>query len=162
MYTHRGAYLNALGEIIHQRLRPGERLSVDAADVPLQRLVHAVGGDRDRCDARMPAGGARGRDLAAARRGAGDPSRRCAHGADDDRRGPAGAPARPRAGGDRGRRRAGSDGDRPDARAGRADRARLRDDRGVRPVRPQRVAARLVGACRRRTRRAGRPDRASR
>ena len=27
-------------------LRPGERLPVDAADVPLQRLVHAVGGDR--------------------------------------------------------------------------------------------------------------------
>ena len=27
-------------------VRPGERLPVDAADVPLQRLVHTVGGDR--------------------------------------------------------------------------------------------------------------------
>ena len=51
-------------------VRPGERLPVDAADVPLQRLVHAVGGDRDRRDARVPAGGARRRDLAAPRRGA--------------------------------------------------------------------------------------------
>ena len=57
-------------------LRPGERLPVDAADVPLQRLVHPVGGDRDRRDARVPAGGARRRDLAAARRGRRDPSRR--------------------------------------------------------------------------------------
>ena len=85
-------------------VRPGERLPVDAADVPLQRLVHAVGGHRDRRDARVPAGGARGRDLAALRRGAGDPSRRCPHRADDDRQRPAGPPARPRAGGDRGRR----------------------------------------------------------
>ena len=68
MYAHRGAYLNALGEIIHQRLRPGERLPVDAADVPLQRVVHAVGGHRDRRHARVPAGGTRRRDLATARR----------------------------------------------------------------------------------------------
>ena len=40
-------------------VRPGERLPVDAADVPLQRLVHAVGGHRDRRDARVPARGAR-------------------------------------------------------------------------------------------------------
>ena len=141
-------------------VRPGERLPVDAADVPLQRLVHAVGGDRDRRDARVPAGGARGRDLAALRRGAGDPSRRRPDRADDDRQRPAGAPARPRAGGDRGRRPARPHGDRPDARARRADRARLRDDRGVRPVHAQRVAGRLVGAAARRTRRAGRPARA--
>ena len=39
-------------------LRPRERLPVDAADVPLQRLVHALGGHRDRRDPRVPAGGA--------------------------------------------------------------------------------------------------------
>ena len=67
-------------------VRPRERLPVDAADVPLQRLVHAVGGDRDRRDARVPARGARRRDLAAARRGARDPPRRRPDRPDDDRR----------------------------------------------------------------------------
>ena len=46
MYTHRGAYLNALGEVIDAGLDAGPGLPVDAADVPLQRLVLPVGGDR--------------------------------------------------------------------------------------------------------------------
>ena len=48
MYTHRGAYLNSLAEIIHSRHDREQRLPVDAADVPLQRLVHPVGDHRDR------------------------------------------------------------------------------------------------------------------
>ena len=66
MYTHRGAYLNALGEIIHQRF---DLESVYLWTLPMFHCsgwVHAVGGDRDRCDARMSAGGPCGRDSAAA------------------------------------------------------------------------------------------------
>ena len=48
VYTHRGAYLDALGEVVARRATTATRLPVDAADVPLQRLVHSVGGDRDR------------------------------------------------------------------------------------------------------------------
>jgi len=51
MYTHRGAYLNALGEVIEHGLL------VDAADVPLQRLVLSVGGDGCGCAACVPAAG---------------------------------------------------------------------------------------------------------
>ena len=43
MYAHRGAYLNALGEIIHQRFDPESVYLWTLADVPLQRLVHARG-----------------------------------------------------------------------------------------------------------------------
>ena len=143
-------------------LRSRERLSVDAADVPLQRLVHALGGDRDRCDARVPACGACRRDLAALRRGARDAPRRRPDGADADRRSTRGAPARPRTGGDRGRCPSRSHGDHAHARTGCPDRARLRDDRGVRPVHAQRVAGRVGPRCRRRTRRDARPARASR
>ena len=46
MYTHRGAYLNALGENITHGHGAGHRLPVDAADVPLQRLVPPVGDRR--------------------------------------------------------------------------------------------------------------------
>ena len=38
VYHHRGAYLNALGNALAFRLDAGQRLPVDAADVPLQRL----------------------------------------------------------------------------------------------------------------------------
>ena len=45
MYTHRGAYLNALADapLAHHNSRG---LPVDVADVPLQRLVPDLGGDR--------------------------------------------------------------------------------------------------------------------
>ena len=46
VYTYRGAYLNALGEVIEAELGHHPGLPVDAADVPLQRLVLPVGGDR--------------------------------------------------------------------------------------------------------------------
>ena len=65
---------------------------------------------------------------------------------DHDRRGTAGAPARPGAGGDGGGRGPQSHGDRPDARARCADRPRLRHDRALRSLHAQRVAGRLVGA----------------
>jgi hypothetical protein len=50
------------------RVHVVERLPVDAADVPLQRLVYAVGRDRRRRHARLSARGARRRDLGAAGR----------------------------------------------------------------------------------------------
>ena len=55
MYTHRGAYLNALGELLETQHDQRQRLPLDAADVPLQRLVLPLGGDRDRRHARLPA-----------------------------------------------------------------------------------------------------------
>ena len=43
VYTHRGAHLASLGGLAHAGHSSRERLPVDAADVPLQRLVHGVG-----------------------------------------------------------------------------------------------------------------------
>ena len=43
MYHHRGAYLQALAMALHMGLDERLRLPVDAADVPLQRLVLSVG-----------------------------------------------------------------------------------------------------------------------
>ena len=43
MYTHRGAYLNSLGEVLHSEHSARLGLPVDAPDVPLQRLVHGLG-----------------------------------------------------------------------------------------------------------------------
>ena len=63
MYTHRGAYLNALGEVIHNGHSTATRVPVDAADVPLQRLVLHLGGDGGRRPPRLPARGHRGDDL---------------------------------------------------------------------------------------------------
>ena len=68
MYHHRGAYLQALAMAYHARLGPDGALPVDAADVPLQRLVLHLGGDRGRRHPRLPAHRRRRRDLAAAAR----------------------------------------------------------------------------------------------
>ena len=43
MYHHRGAYLQALAMALHAKLDVGSRVPVDAADVPLQRLVLSAG-----------------------------------------------------------------------------------------------------------------------
>jgi fatty-acyl-CoA synthase len=61
IYTHRGAYLNALGEIRHSY--HAHRLPADAPHVPLQRVVHAMGGHC--CDraARVPPRGTWRRNL---------------------------------------------------------------------------------------------------
>ena len=66
MYHHRGAYLQATAMAYHARLRPGRQVPVDAADVPLQRLVLHLGGHRGRRHPRVPAGGGHRGDLAAA------------------------------------------------------------------------------------------------
>ena len=47
MYHHRGAYLQALAMALHMGLTSDSRLPVDAADVPLQRLVLSLGGHGD-------------------------------------------------------------------------------------------------------------------
>ena len=57
VYHHRGAYLNALSQ--HHRLgdAAARRLPVDAADVPLQRLVLPVDDGGERRRQRLPAQG---------------------------------------------------------------------------------------------------------
>ena len=81
MYTHRGAYLNSLGRGAPLRARARLRLPVDAPDVPLQRVVHGLGRDRDRRPPRVPARGARRPHLAAPRAGEGHAPERRPHGA---------------------------------------------------------------------------------
>jgi len=54
MYTHRGAHLNALAEIVHSHHDTGLGVPVDAAHVSLQRVVHPVGCDGDRRAPRLP------------------------------------------------------------------------------------------------------------
>ena len=94
MYHHRGAALQAPAMAYHARLGPGGALPVDAADVPLQRLVLHLGGDRRRRHPRVPAGGRHRRDLAAAPDRGHHPLQRRADRAHDDRRGPGRRPAR--------------------------------------------------------------------
>ncbi len=60
---HRGAYLNACANALTFGLSPQQRLSVDAADVPLQRLDLYLGGDPGRRDACLPAPGRSGADF---------------------------------------------------------------------------------------------------
>ena len=76
---------------------PRQRLPVDAADVPLQRLVHGVGAGRDRRHPGVPARGARRDDLAADRRRGGHPPQRRAHRRGHRPRLPAGPRAGPTA-----------------------------------------------------------------
>ena len=64
MFTHRGAALNALAEVVHARLDAAVGVPLDAADVPLQRLVLHLGGHRCLGDARLPAEGRPAADLA--------------------------------------------------------------------------------------------------
>ena len=93
MYTHRGAYLNSLGEVIHQGFRDG---SSYLWTLPMFHCngwcttwaLTAVAGHP-----RVPARGPRGRHLAADRPGRGHPPGRGADGAVDDERVTAGAPA---------------------------------------------------------------------
>ena len=89
----------------HTRARPRQRLPVDAADVPLQRLVHPVGGRRRSAGAHVCLRAVRGdaiwQLIDDERR---HPPQRRADGADDARERPAGPPARPAAGHDHRRR----------------------------------------------------------
>ncbi len=68
VYHHRGAYLLAIGNVLTCAMGRASGLSLDAADVPLQRLVLSVddlGGRRHAC---LPARGARGSDVRRHRR----------------------------------------------------------------------------------------------
>ena len=58
VYSHRGAYLQALEQRADVRAELRQRLSVDTADVPLQRLVLSLGGG---CGWRHPGLPAQGR-----------------------------------------------------------------------------------------------------
>ena len=69
---HRGAYLNAIGDILVWNMGLQPDLSLDPADVPLQRLVLPLGGGAAGRDPGLPAPG-RGRgDLRGDRRAQGD------------------------------------------------------------------------------------------
>ena len=140
---------------------PRQRLPVDAADVPLQRLVHDVGAGRDRRHPGVPARGARRRDLAADRRRGVTHLNGAPTVVADRPRLPAGPRAGPPARHHDRRGAAQPDG----ARAGRADglldRARLRPHRDLRSVLGVPVAAPVGRARRRSSGRGCGPGRAS-
>ncbi len=79
MYTHRGAYLNAIGEVVEHGLVVPLGLPVDAAHVSLQRLVLPLGGYGGGRAADMSAGSERRTRRQANRGGRRHPSLRCAH-----------------------------------------------------------------------------------
>ena len=61
MITHRNAYMNVVGTLLHVPMRHDRSLPVDAADVPRQRLDVHLDRDGGRRDARLPAEGRSGR-----------------------------------------------------------------------------------------------------
>ncbi len=63
VYHHRGAYLLAVGNVLTGSIAQARRLSVDAADVPLQRLVLSLDDLGRRRHACLPPGGARQGDV---------------------------------------------------------------------------------------------------
>ena len=79
---HRGAYLNAVRQCADVRAVAAQRLSVDAADVPLQRLDLYLGGDAGGRHACLPAPRRSGADLRRDRRPWRDAYVRRAGGAD--------------------------------------------------------------------------------
>ena len=60
MITHRNAYMNVVGTLLHVPMTPGRPLPVDAADVSRQRLDVHLDRHRRRRDARLPAEGRSG------------------------------------------------------------------------------------------------------
>ena len=165
MYHHRGAYLQALAMVGHTRARPSARVPVDAADVPLQRLVLPVGGHRGRRHPRLPAAGSSPERIWRLIRARGrHPLQRRADGADrcsPTRRGRGGA-------GSRRPVRVATGGAPPSPALLRADgRARpgrhppLRADRDLRPGGDLRLAARSGTTSTPTSRRGSRPARAS-
>jgi len=125
------------------RTRPVVGVPVDAADVPLQRLVHAVGDHRGRRDARVPARGAGRRDLGPHRGAPRHPPQRGADGRDDDHERSTGPDAGLRARRHH-RRCAPEPDDHPrDGADGVPHRARVRPHRDVRAVHGLPVAGRV-------------------
>ena len=141
---------------VPQRDRRGHRdrddvrqpVSLDAADVPLQRLVLHLGRHRGGRDQHLPAARRAGPDLGAARPGGRHPLLRRADGADRPGEPPLGAPAGPAGDGDRRGRAAVADAARQAARAELPPRPRLRADRDLRPAHRLRVARRVGRAAR--------------
>ena len=131
-------------------------LPVDAADVPLQRLGVHVGGDRGRRQARVPAEGGGGADLARAHVRGRDPSVRGADRADHDRVRRAGELARGARGGVRRRRAARAGAAREGRRSQPARDAPLRSHGDLRADRRLRLEPRLGRAARRGAGRAAR------
>ena len=141
------------------RARQRCRVPVDAAHVPLQRLVLPLGGHRGGRHPRDAAGPGARRGVAPHPRGRGDPLQRRPHRADrpgqPSRRG-AGAPHR--AGG-HGRRSPVADAAGPDGRAQHSRDPPLRAHRDLRPVADLRLAQRMGRPARRRSRPGSRPAR---
>ena len=63
VYHHRGAHLLAMGNVMTCGMHAASGLSVDAADVPLQRLVLSLDGVDRRRHPCLPARGARQGDV---------------------------------------------------------------------------------------------------
>ena len=63
MITHRNAYMNVVGTLLHVPMTADRPLPVDAADVPRQRLDVHLDRDGRRRDARLPAEGRSGAGL---------------------------------------------------------------------------------------------------
>ena len=63
VYHHRGAHPARARQCRHRRHGPASRLSLDAADVPLQRLVLSLVDQRQGGRACLPAPGARQADV---------------------------------------------------------------------------------------------------
>ena len=137
--------------------RSGCLLPVDAADVPLQRLVLHLGGHRRRRHAPVPTRRRRERDLATPPRGGRHTLQRGSDRVGDDRRRPDGDRARPPRPRRRRWRSAVPRADRP-ARSARPGRhAPLRTHRDLRADSDQRVVARMGRADDRRAEPAPRP-----
>ncbi len=117
-----------------RRPRAGHGLPLDAADVPLQRVVPPLGDRRLRRRAGVPAGGARRRHLAPDRRGGHHPPQRRPRRAVAAGQLGARPPPRAPADGDDGRGAAQPDDPRPDRGPRRPRGARLRAHRDLRPV----------------------------
>ena len=129
----------------HRRHGPASRLSVDAADVPLQRLVFSVVAQREGGRARLPAAGARQGALRRHRRTWRHPSVRGAdRHADPAQRDRRGAPPAAACRALLHRRRAAARrGARPDARGGVRGHAPLRPHRDLWSRRGQRLEGRM-------------------
>ena len=82
IYTHRGAYLNALANVIEAGLTPRSRLLLVAPLFHCNGWCFAVGRGGRRGDDRLPAPGRPRRDVAVDRRGGRHPLQQRAHGPD--------------------------------------------------------------------------------
>ena len=160
MYTHRGAYLNALGNVIETGLTAESVYLWTRADVPLQRLVLPLGGGRRGRHPGLPAQGRACPGLGPLSRPTGSPTTTARPPSTLDCQPPGRASARPpgdrhASAGRRPRRRSS-----PGCAAQPPADPRLRSDRDLRPDHRLRLAPRVGGACRQTSRPACSPARA--